>query len=1117
MKTIKKALASLLAFSLMLALTPTMAFAAGEQTLDLSNGSIVITSTGYSQGGGAEIPHVDGYIITGSTTTNTIQVNSGSHDITLNNAVIAIPAANASSTMQESTYCAFFISGNADVALVLEGANNLTSAAGYAGLHVEQGSSLAIGGVGDLTARGGGGRNPSSGTPVYGGGAGIGGSGYNGSHSFGTITVDSGTITATGGATSANTNYGAGAGIGSGGMSSGPDAYPIPEGTVTINGGVIDATGGACVHIADTGGGAGIGAGGIAGSNWEPAHCNVVVTIHDGLITARGDYDGAGIGGGANCNSGTILIDGGQVFAYGEGEKDGSGFGGAGIGGGDNGCASSISIGGDAVVFAQGAGAAAGIGGGNDGAVGIWEPGKTGDILQTIGTITLYGNAEVTAIGSSPNAGIRGGAGIGAGRSNSLDNPCGIIAIQDSASVTAYAGRGAQAIGVGSTYDYAAGFDCELQIDSTISLQAFNQDTVQPVYTPNVTGTGAASLVSFVFSDSGLAAFPNAGERVSTTSADSFTWEYSGTPGAYELRIYDNTTLLATLSSTSPAFGNWTVMFENPFYTVTYDANGGSGVAPTETDKEAGDTFAVASNTFIAPPGKQFKEWNTAADGSGAVYAAADIFTMPANNVTFYATWENIPLYNLTVVDGTDITAAGPYLAGALVIIEADPAPAGQVFDKWETSGGGTFRNAASTITIFTMPAADTTVTATYKIVPFTYTLAVINGSGSGAFPAGMQVTITADPPQMGYVFDRWQITSGSVIFAPTDQTVTFNMPAGNVAIVATYKLAPATHEVIRLAGNEAPETSVEISKESFPHGSNVAILARADDFQDAMSATGLAGALDAPILLTDRAALSASVRAEIERLGATKIYVAGGTGALFPQIDADLISIASVTSVERVWGHYSWDTSVKCAELIRANGGSTDKVIVAMSMNFQDALSISSFAYKYKVPIFLQTAGENAADRNLPAEAISMIDLNGNSTIYVPGGIKAVSEASVEDIFGASRVVRIWGNDGYDTSNAIAKYMTDKSLLSATVAVFACGAQDPQGVDALAGAALAGKNDAAMLLANENTKIGDVNTVTLDDFLVSKASSLGKVYVLGGTFVMPESFIVKIKAALGW
>ncbi|MBQ9297927.1 MAG: InlB B-repeat-containing protein [Clostridia bacterium] len=65
-------------------------------------------------------------------------------------------------------------------------------------------------------------------------------------------------------------------------------------------------------------------------------------------------------------------------------------------------------------------------------------------------------------------------------------------------------------------------------------------------------------------------------------------------------------------------------------YTITYNANGGTG---TMEEEEASRT---ATSTFIPPEGKQFKEWNTAADGSGTSYAAG---AQIPSNVDLYAIW----------------------------------------------------------------------------------------------------------------------------------------------------------------------------------------------------------------------------------------------------------------------------------------------------------------------------------------------------------------------------------------------------------------------------------------------------------------------------------------------
>ena len=68
--------------------------------------------------------------------------------------------------------------------------------------------------------------------------------------------------------------------------------------------------------------------------------------------------------------------------------------------------------------------------------------------------------------------------------------------------------------------------------------------------------------------------------------------------------------------------------------------------------------------------------------------------------------------YRVTVVGGS---GGGMFPAGARVSVTANPAPAGQAFDRWTTEDGVTFANENAASTTFTMPDKTVTVTATYK------------------------------------------------------------------------------------------------------------------------------------------------------------------------------------------------------------------------------------------------------------------------------------------------------------------------------------------------------------------------------------------------------------------
>ncbi len=137
-----------------------------------------------------------------------------------------------------------------------------------------------------------------------------------------------------------------------------------------------------------------------------------------GSLLAKGEYAGAGIGGGHWQDTSHITVTGGKITAV-------SGAYAAGIGGGDCSDGTDINIKGDATVIASGA-TGAGIGGGGD-----------GYYVGGYGEVTITDQANVTAWSEF-------GAGIGGGR-----NAGGDIIISEDATVAAEAYNDSVAIGSG--------------------------------------------------------------------------------------------------------------------------------------------------------------------------------------------------------------------------------------------------------------------------------------------------------------------------------------------------------------------------------------------------------------------------------------------------------------------------------------------------------------------------------------------------------------------------------------------------------------------------------------------------------------------------------------------
>lgn len=335
-----------------------------------------------------------------------------------------------------------------------------------------------------------------------------------------------------------------------------------------------------------------------------------------------------------------------------------------------------------------------------------------------------------------------------------------------------------------------------------------------------------------------------------------------------------------------------------------------------------------------------------------------------------------------------------------------------------------------------------------------------------------------------------------------------FTYVGGTLRVVAGEQGSPMQ----RLAGPQAYQTSAVVSKEAFDSADTV-VIARDDDFADAMSAAGLAGELHAPILLTKTDALAPETAAEVERLHAKTAYIVGGENAVSPVVDQALKGRG--LSVQRVWGQNSWDTAAASAQLLmdmKADAEeSSDAVVVATSNTFEDALSMSSFAYAHKAPILTTMEGGSAADRPLPEAARALLTADGafsDATVYAAGGPDALAPQFVEDVVGSTRTIRLAGRTGYDTSAAIAAYMVRQGLLSADTVALASGAPSMHGSDALSGAALAGLHGGLLLLVNGNGDLGPVDTTTVDGFLARHASDVVTAYALGGEVVMPSSVV---------
>ena len=301
------------------------------------------------------------------------------------------------------------------------------------------------------------------------------------------------------------------------------------------------------------------------------------------------------------------------------------------------------------------------------------------------------------------------------------------------------------------------------------------------------------------------------------------------------------------------------------------------------------------------------------------------------------------------------------------------------------------------------------------------------------------------------------------------------------------------------VAGADRIGTAIEASRVAFPDGSGGAstvVIATARNWPDALGGAALAGAAGGPILLTEPDALPSAVLDEIQRLGASRAYVLGGTAAVSTAVESALKAKLGAANVTRLDGADRYETArLVAAETVRLLGSAYDgTAFVATGANFPDALGASPLAAAKGWPIFLvrPTGADDALEAAMKAVGVD--------AVLVLGGTAAVPAAVESDL--AVRVpaayTRLEGDDRYETAIDVAIYGVTTAGLQWDGIALATGANFP---DALAGGPLQGRIGSVLLLTPTESLYAAVGTT-----LAAHASEIGEIRFLGGTSALSQA-----------
>lgn len=269
---------------------------------------------------------------------------------------------------------------------------------------------------------------------------------------------------------------------------------------------------------------------------------------------------------------------------------------------------------------------------------------------------------------------------------------------------------------------------------------------------------------------------------------------------------------------------------------------------------------------------------------------------------------------------------------------------------------------------------------------------------------------------------------------------------------VAPVMAATTSNETI--IGNDRHDTAVRISKDGWSSAETV-ILVNSSAIPDALTATPLAHAKNAPILLTGKNGLNKATADEIKRVGAKNVIMIGGDAVLPAKIEQELKSLNVKT--DRVKGATREETALAIYKRLDGIKDVSEIAVVNGTTGLADAVSVAVAA----------------TEKFIKDEAIK--------ASFIIGGTTVLPEKLVSSLPGKQRIK---GSNRNDTNaKVIEKFYGDRNLDNLYLAKD--GMRDSgQLIDALAVGALAAKNGAPVLIASKKlseTHKNVINTKRID------------------------------------
>lgn len=206
-----------------------------------------------------------------------------------------------------------------------------------------------------------------------------------------------------------------------------------------------------------------------------------------------------------------------------------------------------------------------------------------------------------------------------------------------------------------------------------------------------------------------------------------------------------------------------------------------------------------------------------------------------------------------------------------------------------------------------------------------------------------------------------------------------------------------AVSSVEKIQGKDKYEVAAKVAERQ---KYTTAIIVNADNsVADGLSASGLSGTVDAPILLTSKDTLPSATLSKLS--GVKKVYIIGGPNSISTKIETEIKSKG--VEVKRIGGNDRIETSYNVAKEIKSIKPVNKIMLTNAYKGEPDAMSIAPVAVRDDAPIILTNGN------TIPFNAKSIES-------YVIGGNTTMSDKLVQD----TNSTRLGGIDRFETNKKI-------------------------------------------------------------------------------------------------